>query len=287
MLRIARIVKKEDGYYVVSEKGKNLGGPYSTREEAEKRLRQVEYFKHKEAQLGGLTEDNLFQAELSQIYERIKEELQAIKNYDFMIVNSKIPQVVELMKHISDEEREHLEELVNLISEIYPQQLRIRQKVLQEIQEEIMREEKKEKEARKKVCVADSIDKVAGMELKDGWLVPLINGNYGYYEEGVVEDIVIGYDVVIDARTGMRAFEDDIDWKETSRKVGIEVVSLKDLRDNHISNVVLKNGNEAVYYPEYSRRMKVIWDLDAGEYVPIGFIDWDEIESNPDSIIKG
>jgi hypothetical protein len=44
------IVKREDGYYVVSEKTeKNLGGPYKTREEAEKRLRQVEYFKHKKS----------------------------------------------------------------------------------------------------------------------------------------------------------------------------------------------------------------------------------------------
>jgi len=28
-------------------KGKNLGGPYKTKKEAEKRLRQVEFFKHK------------------------------------------------------------------------------------------------------------------------------------------------------------------------------------------------------------------------------------------------
>lgn len=42
------IVKREDGYYVISEKTKkNLGGPYKTKEEAEKRLRQVEFFKHK------------------------------------------------------------------------------------------------------------------------------------------------------------------------------------------------------------------------------------------------
>jgi len=40
------IVKRTDGYHVVSEKGKNLGGPYKTREEAAKRLRQVEFFKH-------------------------------------------------------------------------------------------------------------------------------------------------------------------------------------------------------------------------------------------------
>lgn len=41
------IVKKKDGYYVLSEKTKrNLGGPYKTEEEAKKRLRQVEFFKH-------------------------------------------------------------------------------------------------------------------------------------------------------------------------------------------------------------------------------------------------
>jgi len=42
------IVKRKDGYYVLSEKTKrNLGGPYQKREEAKKRLRQVEYFKHR------------------------------------------------------------------------------------------------------------------------------------------------------------------------------------------------------------------------------------------------
>lgn len=43
------ITKTSKGYSVKSEKGKNLGGPYKTREEAKKRLRQVEYFKHKKA----------------------------------------------------------------------------------------------------------------------------------------------------------------------------------------------------------------------------------------------
>ena len=41
------IVKKKEGYFVISKKNKrNLGGPYQTREEALKRLRQVEFFKH-------------------------------------------------------------------------------------------------------------------------------------------------------------------------------------------------------------------------------------------------
>lgn len=41
------IVKRKQGYFVISEKtGRNLGGPYKTKKEAKKRLRQVEYFKH-------------------------------------------------------------------------------------------------------------------------------------------------------------------------------------------------------------------------------------------------
>jgi hypothetical protein len=42
------MIKKVAGCYkVVSEKGKNLGGPYKTKGEAKKRLTQVEFFKHK------------------------------------------------------------------------------------------------------------------------------------------------------------------------------------------------------------------------------------------------
>jgi hypothetical protein len=39
------IKKGSGGYKVVSKKGKNLGGPYKTKAEARKRLRQVEFFK--------------------------------------------------------------------------------------------------------------------------------------------------------------------------------------------------------------------------------------------------
>jgi hypothetical protein len=41
------IKKMKGGYQVVSSKGKNLGGPYKTIEMAKKRLRQVEFFKHR------------------------------------------------------------------------------------------------------------------------------------------------------------------------------------------------------------------------------------------------
>jgi hypothetical protein len=46
LLEAIMIKKVAGGYKVLSEKGKNLGGPYKTKKEAEKRLKQVEYFKH-------------------------------------------------------------------------------------------------------------------------------------------------------------------------------------------------------------------------------------------------
>jgi hypothetical protein len=41
------IKKTSGGYKVVSHKRKNLGGPYKSKAQAEKRLRQVEFFKRK------------------------------------------------------------------------------------------------------------------------------------------------------------------------------------------------------------------------------------------------
>jgi hypothetical protein len=46
LLEVLMIKKVAGGYKVLSEKGKNLGGPYKTKKEADKRLKQVEYFKH-------------------------------------------------------------------------------------------------------------------------------------------------------------------------------------------------------------------------------------------------
>ena len=40
------IIKVKDKWYVESESGKRLGGPYKTRAEAVERLKQVEHFKH-------------------------------------------------------------------------------------------------------------------------------------------------------------------------------------------------------------------------------------------------
>lgn len=42
------IKKVKEGYKVISEKsGKNLGGPYKTKDQAKRRLQQVEFFKRK------------------------------------------------------------------------------------------------------------------------------------------------------------------------------------------------------------------------------------------------
>ena len=46
----SKIVKKDNKYQVQSEKGKNLG-TYNTKAEAEKRLKQVEMFKHMNSEL--------------------------------------------------------------------------------------------------------------------------------------------------------------------------------------------------------------------------------------------
>ena len=43
------IKRVKGGYSVVSSRGRNLGGPYKTLEEAKKRLRQVEFFKRKKS----------------------------------------------------------------------------------------------------------------------------------------------------------------------------------------------------------------------------------------------
>jgi hypothetical protein len=44
-MEVTMIVKKGDKWQVQSQEGKNLG-MYSSKKEAKKRLRQVEYFKH-------------------------------------------------------------------------------------------------------------------------------------------------------------------------------------------------------------------------------------------------
>ena len=41
------IIKRDNGYFVRSKGGKSLGGPYNSRLEALRRLKQVEFFKNK------------------------------------------------------------------------------------------------------------------------------------------------------------------------------------------------------------------------------------------------
>lgn len=44
------IRKTTEGYQVVSEEGKNLSAPNLTKQAAEKRLAEIEYFKHRDAE---------------------------------------------------------------------------------------------------------------------------------------------------------------------------------------------------------------------------------------------
>lgn len=41
------IVKTSKGYVVKSESGKNLSKPYATKQQAQKRLNEIEFFKRK------------------------------------------------------------------------------------------------------------------------------------------------------------------------------------------------------------------------------------------------
>lgn len=43
------ITKTKQGYVVKSESGRNLSKPYATKQQAEKRLREIEYFKNKKS----------------------------------------------------------------------------------------------------------------------------------------------------------------------------------------------------------------------------------------------
>lgn len=72
----SKIVKKDNKYQVQSEKGKNLG-TYDTKEQAEKRLKQVEMFKHMNAKnLTPQDAEDLFIEEMRKKGFPSEEELQ-------------------------------------------------------------------------------------------------------------------------------------------------------------------------------------------------------------------
>jgi len=76
----SKIVKKDNKYQVQSEKGKNLG-TYDTKEQAEKRLKQVEMFKHMKSKLFTYDDINTwFEEQMKQQGFPSDEELH--KQYD-------------------------------------------------------------------------------------------------------------------------------------------------------------------------------------------------------------
>lgn len=75
----SKIVKKDNKYQVQSEKGRNLG-TYDTKEQAEKRLKQVEMFKHMEKK-SELTFDG------KPLMEILKELEQGLRDYDYDFID--------------------------------------------------------------------------------------------------------------------------------------------------------------------------------------------------------
>lgn len=79
-----KIIKKKDGYYVQSEDGeKNLGGPYTTEDEAKKRLQQVHYFKNKTKKNEDLTAG--YEITRPAIYSKFKKHVDAEYKHAFEV----------------------------------------------------------------------------------------------------------------------------------------------------------------------------------------------------------
>lgn len=103
--RISTIVKRKDGYYVISEKsGRNLGGPYGSKAAARRRLRQIEYFKHKSELLDTF--------ELINRTAKSKEEAETLRK-------ESLENAVDLQEYPLDKEIKELVQIIDQISEMY------------------------------------------------------------------------------------------------------------------------------------------------------------------------
>lgn len=69
----SKIVKKDNKYKVQSEKGKNLG-TYDTKEQAEKRLKQVEMFKHMKSSISSSDVEKMWQNRYDVVIDKIEYE---------------------------------------------------------------------------------------------------------------------------------------------------------------------------------------------------------------------
>ena len=69
----SKIVKKDNKYQVQSEKGKNLG-TYDTKEQAEKRLKQVEMFKHMKSSMSASDVEKIWQNRYDVVIDKIDYE---------------------------------------------------------------------------------------------------------------------------------------------------------------------------------------------------------------------
>ena len=82
----SKIVKKDNKYQVQSEKGKNLG-TYDTKSEAEKRLKQVEMFKHMKKKSSLLTYTDLYKDFITKLTNNEFEwDIEKVSGYDIDII---------------------------------------------------------------------------------------------------------------------------------------------------------------------------------------------------------
>jgi len=112
LAKIAFIKKVKDKWRVVSRKGKNLG-EYKSKSEAKKRLKEIEFFKHKKASRTLNVKDLSLSAimrELRKRDEKIAEEFLKVykKCFDFLICNE-----------IENVEEVCLENAVNLFKKLH------------------------------------------------------------------------------------------------------------------------------------------------------------------------
>lgn len=110
------IIKDKNKYRVVSSKGKNLG-VYTSREDAVKRLRQVEYFKNKAA--GKFEEGGEIQEEQGEASTRLEVENElkgVVKAKDLDMVVG----IAEILKKVED--KDNREDILEDIVEDFKQQ---------------------------------------------------------------------------------------------------------------------------------------------------------------------
>ena len=104
LLKVAVIVHLPNGKWrVKSHKGKNLG-TYDSKEEAKDRLRQVEFFKHKKAEIENISTYTEIARQLNKEPEELKKFQSVFKDYfdQAYIAGEEAPEEIALNKTMEE-----------------------------------------------------------------------------------------------------------------------------------------------------------------------------------------